>query len=1317
MAERKWGAIPSGATFEALATALIAFEDPGAALFGREGKDGGQDARSSDGSRVFQAKFHQNGSAASAIRDAKKEASQVAKYRRPGHARNDQWRGVQYWRLVTNAVFNPTDKETWDTEVAPLFAEQGLTADYWERENLNALLDKHPEIHRSFFEHETRVFLTIPEARERLPAQEPFLRRDDLGPFCGRQNELTMIREFLASKELFLVVHGSGGVGKTRLLVEAGHANAVDGAWQVLWANVISMASSSAWFEGIVPERPTLLLIDEPPNELILQQVAEQVGGKLGRAAHWKVVVAVRSPKDPVLRYLRGARMKQRVQELPVAALPATDAEAMCFQLLNTGKLGTLPEDELRKLAHSLSERFARQPVWLTLAVQHLEDHGHLKQVPADAEALADEYLAEVEGSQSDVLPNQVRSLLRWLALVGGVDRRSDAVVEMIGERSGVGGATEVRQRLASLIQRRALSERGAHNRLVELRPDVLRDHVLLRWLATDVGENQVTASKDAKALLDDVQSATLTGTLDQPRRAVLISLARTEFLLGLAGHELQLLSEFFATLEAAAPTMTPSQRLVVLDIIEAIAVFYPSAAPSLTRKMRKNPVADEEMEGTFRTQRVGQEHVLLALAWPVFIGAMGATTPKDQEAVLRELCSLTELEAELTRTRPHGLPNDGKRAAALVTRVLQGGPQFRDDYDEVAEKLSTELIAALTQREPALGQAALLKSLVEPFLSVERTQSWSDERSFSWRTYRIGPDSPVWSARQRVLADVRAAVAEERTPIASRVLLWHVLATARDDAQLERMRWIREVLKGRAAPIEELTAAREVWHWYAEFSEDPELKSAADELERLYEANGLAREFGPLQKFDDLKRHEALLSEKAAELAAATEPEGISDFVARAIAFFGGEERLYTLDGVAWALGRYAAEREVVRRFVNGCLAQPGVTPRLKFAITTAVSWVRAARTQGPAERVHVLVKELLAQCASNNERASLLQQLYCGLPKLRGAEDFTAGEHALLRNAYSLFAEAGREAPFIGGLAQTLDHDWSSLRPLLEGLLRSIPAERLPHTMRSLIDGVYWAVREADEVPDGLGNWLMTQLLLLPDFEEMGGNPEWHLDEIIKRVGAVELSWLPEALMLRRDQEAKAGESLEARAVSYNLRISKYVRKLTNTDTADVRMRCAIDELLTLAEAGGTVGYYLPEVLHDVDPVGFVVPDAVAAALASIDQPKRILALMRVGGAYAVNSSAWRTIALAAARAAAPHGSEFLASAFSTLTERGVRSWSGSIGEVPSLFRTAVDAARSALDAETEPELRPFWQSRLADAEAELKEREEQAKEERGE
>ena len=94
MPERKWGAITSGAMFESLAATIVLFEEPNASLFGRRGKDGGQDARSSDGTRVFQAKHHESGSAARAISDAKSEAKKVKEYRKPRHLRHAQWNGV-----------------------------------------------------------------------------------------------------------------------------------------------------------------------------------------------------------------------------------------------------------------------------------------------------------------------------------------------------------------------------------------------------------------------------------------------------------------------------------------------------------------------------------------------------------------------------------------------------------------------------------------------------------------------------------------------------------------------------------------------------------------------------------------------------------------------------------------------------------------------------------------------------------------------------------------------------------------------------------------------------------------------------------------------------------------------------------------------------------------------------------------------------------------------------------------------------------------------------------------------------------------------
>jgi hypothetical protein len=1335
MAERKWGAIASGATFEALATTIVFFEDPAAALFGRRGKDGGQDARSGDGTRVFQAKHHEDASSTTAIRDARKEAEKIQAYRQPDHARYEQWKGVTHWRLVTNAAFNPTDKQAWDTEVVPRFAAQGLTADYWERENLNALLDKHPEIHRSFFENETRAFLTVPELREWLLEREPFLRRAELGRFCGREAELREFRAFLASSHRFLVVHGAGGLGKTRLLAEAGESIASEGAWQVLWANVASMSTTAAWFDAVVPERPTLLLVDEPPDIKVLQQLTEQLGG---RAAHWKVAVAVRSPNDPVLRFLFGARMKARVRELALSPLLEPDARALCADLLSTSKFANMPEEARADTARELSRRFARHPIWLTLAVHLLEEHGDLSRVPATAEGLANEYLGEVERSQSESPPEKVRDLLRWVALIGTVNREDNDTVQLIGDAIGTGELVEVRQKLAALVLRHALAERGARRRFVEIKPDVLRDHILLTWLSVDVGfgEHPIVASDDAKALLKEVTGPVVTGSLSRLGLSILVSLARTEFLLQLSGHDLQLLAGFFEALHAALPKMTASQRLKLADVLDAIAAFQPAATARVIRAMRQSEVPDETIEGLFGVDAVRQSDILLKLAWPLLHAAMGAQSSEAQEAVLRELAALAEVEAELAPQMKRGLLNDGKRAAALIERVLEGGPQFWAAFDGVAKTLGDQLLTELARQPPTPGKTVLLKALIQPAIALERRQTWGDEHAIHIQTFTIGPDHPAWSTRNALLARIKDTLSADTTPVASRAALWHVFAEAHRglrrmyrqgepkgqqyyDALLSDLVWTRDILKHRGANIEELSAARKLWEWLRRHASEPQLKVASEQLEALYEANELANEFEPLVSRADWGQRGPRMVVKAAELAATRSPEDIAAFVQRAVTFLGGEHELYQLRSVASSLGEHAEAHEVVQAFVKRALGEPVVTPRTDFGVEAAVCWVASVRRGDHAKHTYRLVTDLMASCGSDKQRANLLLQIYGRIPTPQYVREFSADEHTLLRAQGQLFIDTGRSAEFVGATAPTIEYDWPSLRTLLEGILRSMPPEKLAPALRSLFEGLHWAVTEAEpaSLPAGLGEWLLSQLLLVPNFDDLDEHAEWYLEEILQRVGRVHVSWLPGALAVRRDLEVKPHGAPRVRAVSYDSRISKYVRRIEAADAGNRVVGEAVYALLAFVDDTGSIGDRLPKVLHDVDPDGLVVPSAIVARLARAVDADQVRQLARVGGGYVVGTAAWRTIVKAAIAAGLRQGIEERQSIFDALTERGIRSWVGKHGEVHEIFVSAVRDAKTALDSEVDVDLRPFWEWRLEVAEKELRREEEGAKEERGE
>jgi hypothetical protein len=1326
MAERKWGAITSGATFEALARTIVAFEDSGVCHFDRPGQDGGQDARSSDGTRVFQAKFHNPGSAAAAISDAKREAAKLSKYRAADHPRHDQWRGVTHWRLLTNATFNPRDRATWERDVVPLFEAQGLVADYWGQADLDAALDRHPEIHRSFFENEPRVFLSIAEIRESLPDEEPFLRRGRLGRFRGRDEELNRVQQFLDSNKLFLVIHGAAGVGKTRLLLESGERAAAVGRWQVLWANVASLTANGSWFDSVVPERPTLLLIDEPPDETVLRQVAEQLGGR-GRAANWKIAIAVRSQKDPVLRFLRGARIRPRIEELLVEPLSPTDAETLCLSLLQEGLESQQNRGDLRDMARELSRRgFGRYPVWLTLAVHLLEERGDLRKVPESAKGLANEYLSEILNSDA----THTTELLRAVALLRTLNREDNSAIQFVTELAKMASPTEVQVELSSLVKRRVLAKRGVRGRFLELKPDVIRDHVLLTWLSVEVeyGAHSVVPSESARSLLQRVGSSLLTGTKTGFERAILISIARTEFLLGLASYDVPLLRDFFANLRESIATMRASQQITTSDLLASVASMQPDAITLIVAELLHHPADDEDVERVFGKRTISTDDVVRSLGWPLFNAAMGARTEGTKELVLKTLCAVVRKEAAL-RSPPR---NDGRSANTLVKRVLEGGPQFWSEFDDVAEKLGLELLTALAGTPPGPPEMALLECLIEPIMNLERHQTWSDAWTVNIRTIEIGQDHPGWRARASLLSHARQLVSGSRTPTKTRVALWQLLAKAHQELNrirkietsehdryhesvLEDLVWTTSVLRNSEPSIEELTAARGVWDWHRRFETDPKLKSAAQTLEAIYASDAIAQEFEPLFDDDLSTGWESRLWQKATQLSQVSSPQEIFEFLERARIFLGSDQELNRLTNLAWTLGRLAEGNTVVGNFVELSLQEVSTTPRSDFAIQIAGGWVTSLRNSQLAARAHVLVDDLLIWCGSEAQQARLLIQIYGRLPANILP---TPTEIASFRSRSHLFIRTGQTAKFVEALAQTVEHDWPGLRHLLESLLEALPPSDLAEALRGLVEGIYRATRrvEPSDLPTGIGEWLLDRLLPLPDMNDLRSNSAWHIDEILKRVGRVPVVWLPTALRARRQLEANADRLSRSHAVGLGIRVSKFVRPLRSSDADDASVLVAIREILDFADDSTSIRYRLPDICRDIDPLGIVVPALVASRLSTCNTADSTLHLAQVGLSYALGTVGWRHIASEAIAAGNRLGMD-LETIFAAISERGTRSWTATVGDVPQIFVSAVADARNALADESDPDLRRFWVWRLSNAESELQEREEWAREERGE
>jgi len=308
MPSLNWGMIQDGGAFESMMHAILFAENPNTILFGRPGRDQGQDARSADGTVVYQAKFRQGLTMDAAIDLAKAEMETIKKYRQAAHANHQHWQNARQWILVANMSINPNDVAKWQSEVVPAFQREGLIADFWSIEALEGKLAAHVEIRDVFFGGENRVLIGLKEAHDLLSAE--CVASASLGlPFVGRINELAAIRNFAAATDMrVLPVVGSGGIGKSRLLYE-GLLDLAASGWRVLWALPGSMARSTQWFRLLNGAQQTCVVLDDPGDPGLLRTVVEQLAAVERR--NWKVIVACRTERAEILRRFRTNTMVQ----------------------------------------------------------------------------------------------------------------------------------------------------------------------------------------------------------------------------------------------------------------------------------------------------------------------------------------------------------------------------------------------------------------------------------------------------------------------------------------------------------------------------------------------------------------------------------------------------------------------------------------------------------------------------------------------------------------------------------------------------------------------------------------------------------------------------------------------------------------------------------------------------------------------------------------------------------------------------------------------------------------------------------------------
>ena len=827
MPNLNWGMVPDGGAFESLMHTILYAKDSTTVLFGRPGKDAGQDARSADGTIVYQAKYRQGLNMDDAIVLALEELDKIKNYRRPPHANQMHWQNVQRWVLVANFSINPNDTAKWERRVGPVFQQEGLTADYWHIDTLEGWLAQHPEVRDVFFEGENRVLVGLKEAHDLLSAECIGSLSLDIR-MVGRDRELDLIESFASSGETrVLPVIGPGGIGKSRLLYEGLVSLAQDG-WRVLWALPSAMARSSQWFRLLNGAQKTCVALDAPDDPGLLREVIEQLATV--ERGNWRVIVAYRSEKAQALqRFNTHKHVHEQIRLTPLDEPNSHTLVNACLQ--HTAKPSWL---------HSVYSFTNGVPGWLCL-IGELAKRRTLSSLPKNVDEIAALYVDSCLDKLCDTNREQGRTLLRWMALWGtlAVDGRDNQNVELsfLAEQ----GIPEVttREILRRFVDAGIVRNWGMRKRLCAVEPLIVRHHILSNWLYRETDDGY-EVSQDGRQIV----SLIVEGHLPAADSALhmLSQLARARLEETEASIFLKPIFDVIAALASEGDTLAQYR---ISDLIEKGGAADPEGALDILRNIRMSPREPVTASVPNLGEQTFTHEILLAtLPRTLFQLTEHISSPVVARRYLEEFRQLVALEDQ-GNLKATG----GKKPRGLLKRILIGS----SNAEIFAQPAHDLVVAGLTASDawPFVGLVA--ECLLNP---IRETVEWVADWTITITSRPLAPSTSEWGLstdiREKAFAVLRTHPGREfRGP------LWEVLAESHrafhravlhgkvtGPVKMRYRKVLVDDLKTCAAildappvamTIAEATHARKMWSWYLTYGREDDLVERARYCEKIY--------------------------------------------------------------------------------------------------------------------------------------------------------------------------------------------------------------------------------------------------------------------------------------------------------------------------------------------------------------------------------------------------------------------------------------------------------------------------------------------------
>lgn len=1295
--------IGNGYTWEAMMQTLLTFEDPSLKIYSRLGKDSAIDALSGNGLIVYQAKHHKVPALSKSISDAKAELAKIADYRRV----KNYWKTVETWVLFTNLDINIEDENKWNTEIVPLFKAQGLKAVLYNWGLIQSLLIKHPAVIGPFFRDEARIFTTLSEELLRQESESwysPALRMECV----GRETAFATFTSFLQSNTKIWPVSGAGGMGKTRFLLEC--AKRLGPEWTPFWIIPRQIFHTSLYM-AIVPERPTVLFIDELSNQDGLMLLLNELYA--GRMKTWKIIFTERVSDSPLIQTLaKGKFSNQSFPLYKLTRLNDLQSEELLKRLLID--LNMTFTESIDNLAYRLTKISAGIPLWAGLCVKLIKETGSIENLPETANKLLKEYLEWFLQSLDieDIEKNSGRLLLRWFSLFGITEIDDPKMLSFLSKKTALTKSKVLK--VGELLVFKGLAFRiGANKKFIKIAPDSIRDEILKEALL-DIDNPTTFATEVTSIILKE----------DVPQKERIIeNLAYIEYLQDTSTEtRIELISPIVDSILNRTLQGSTEEQLSAIEIINRFSFSRPKDALNILYscwKTDRGQVPQEEsLWGNYSINHISVRN---NVPWALFQISQFADAEEDQKNIYNFYMEIISTEQNSGTT----FSCNSESTQKLFIRTFFG-EYWSGKFNKLAKLEADKLLGRIRELQPlSTTEMIVFHHLIEGLTTAEKMitgPSLGNRITFS--RIHIFPGKRGWNqivAYKNQLQDLllkgdicetlRLEIAKLYAgilPSVNRTVLPERENSGSDAVNTffqQEFIWMKNFLI-RNTPnisIEIRDVLRQSWQWHLEFSINPVLKNAASDCESVYYTTEEHREIDKFLSFHYLNSEDyenEIIKGYLKWIAGKTTLE-IADFLKTVSDFDQKRNHVHKIAGLGAKLG---AETHDINLFNELCAL---LLPTLKgtyewmFVTDFVQSFIRVRRIDSSTE-----VKNLLSSCLKFTSDVEYFIVNYYSNPWFRLGPFTDDDKDVILSNVDGFKNHINK----MRLLAIATYCAWESITIYIDEMWDKFSEDEQREYLSELLEdsiqlnnltkynGFIWK--------DDKLNWLISKIISLRNLDWLERHRH-HFDHYLPLKGYKSCEWLCETLKARQ----KIIQSITA--VPHYFRLS-YFAKIDLSNADDLK---AIDSLIEMVAVNQHISIYIATYLKDLDRQSLVLGTLVANKIKTSKEHERAFRLAKIAGEFKRTEKAWQEISLAACEYIKDKDENDRLRMYQAIDWNGVEGYTRNIGSVAKELYAERDEIKEGLRLEKQPVRIEYWQKELEWAESSLKRGEEEASEELGE